>query len=184
MPEKTARPLWTAAEVAAATNGVLHGDDRPIAGVTYDSREIAPGDLFLALKGARDGHAFAAAAFAAGAAAALVEHPVEGGAYVVAPDTLHGLEALGVAARERAPHVKRGAVTGSVGKTSVTQAIKAGLDLAGPAHGSIKSYNNHIGVPLTLARMPVETQRAVFEIGMNAPGEIAPLSRFVAPHAA
>lgn len=184
MPESSARPLWTAAEVAAATNGVLHGDDRPIAGVTYDSREIAPGDLFLALKGARDGHAFAAAAFAAGAAAALVEHPVEGGPCVVAPDTLHGLEALGVAARERAPHVKRGAVTGSVGKTSVTQAIKAGLDLAGPAHGSIKSYNNHIGVPLTLARMPVETQRAVFEIGMNAPGEIAPLSRFVAPHAA
>jgi UDP-N-acetylmuramoyl-tripeptide--D-alanyl-D-alanine ligase len=66
----------------------------------------------------------------------------------------------------------------------VTQAIKAGLDLAGPAHASIKSYNNHIGVPLTLARMPVETRRAVFEIGMNAPGEIAPLSRFVAPHAA
>ncbi|WP_293825402.1 UDP-N-acetylmuramoyl-tripeptide--D-alanyl-D-alanine ligase [uncultured Brevundimonas sp.] len=184
MPESSARPLWTAAEVAAATGGVLNGRDRPIAGVTYDSREIAPGDLFLALKGARDGHAFAAAAFAAGAAAALVEHPVEGGPCVVVPDTLHGLEALGVAARERAPHVKRGAVTGSVGKTSVTQAIKAGLDLAGPAHGSIKSYNNHIGVPLTLARMPVETQRAVFEIGMNAPGEIAPLSRFVAPHAA
>ena len=184
MPEPTARPLWTAAEVAAATGGVLHGDDRPITGVTYNSREIVPGDLFLALKGARDGHEFASAAFAAGAATALVEHPVEGGAYVVVPDTLRGLEALGVAARERAPHVKRGAVTGSVGKTSVTQAIKAGLDLAGPAHGSIKSYNNHIGVPLTLARMPVETQRAVFEIGMNAPGEIAPLSRFVAPHAA
>ena len=184
MPEPTARPLWTAAEVAAATGGVLHGDDRPITGVTYNSREIVPGDLFLALKGARDGHEFASAAFAAGAATALVEHPVEGGAYVVVPDTLRGLEALGVAARERAPHVKRGAVTGSVGKTSVTQAIKAGMDLAGPAHGSIKSYNNHIGVPLTLARMPVETQRAVFEIGMNAPGEIAPLSRFVAPHAA
>ena len=184
MPESSARPLWTAAEVAAAAGGMLHGGDRPIAGVTYDSREIAPGDLFLALKGARDGHAFAAAAFAAGAAAALVEHPVGDGPCVVVPDTLHGLEALGVAARERAPHVKRGAVTGSVGKTSVTQAIKAGLDLAGPAHGSIKSYNNHIGVPLTLARMPVETQRAVFEIGMNAPGEIAPLSRLVAPHAA
>ena len=184
MPDTSARPLWTAAEVAAATGGVLHGDDRPITGVTYNSREIVPGDLFLALKGARDGHEFASAAFAAGAATALVEHPVEGGAYVVVPDTLRGLEALGVAARERAPHVKRGAVTGSVGKTSVTQAIKAGLDLAGPAHGSIKSYNNHIGVPLTLARMPVETQRAVFEIGMNAPGEIAPLSRFVAPHAA
>ena len=184
MPDMPARPLWTAAEVAAATGGVLHGDDRPITGLTYNSREIVPGDLFLALKGARDGHEFAAAAFAAGAAGALVEHPVEGGPCVVVPDTLHGLEALGVAARDRAPHVKRGAVTGSVGKTSVTQAIKAGLDLAGAAHGSIKSYNNHIGVPLTLARMPVETQRAVFEIGMNAPGEIAPLSRFVAPHAA
>ena len=184
MPDMPARPLWTAAEVAAATNGVLHGDDRPITGLTYNSREIVSGDLFLALKGARDGHTFASAAFAAGAACALVEHPVEGGAYVVVPDALHGLEALGVAARDRAPHVKRGAVTGSVGKTSVTQAVKAGLDLAGPAHGSIKSYNNHIGVPLTLARMPVETQRAVFEIGMNAPGEIAPLSRLVAPHAA
>lgn len=184
MPDTIARPLWTAAEVAAATGGVLQGDDRQITGVTYNSREIAPGDLFLALKGARDGHEFAGDAFAAGAAAALVEHPVEGGPCIVVPDTLHGLEALGVAARERAPHVKRGAVTGSVGKTSVTQAIKAGLDLAGPAHGSIKSYNNHIGVPLTLARMPVETQRAVFEIGMNAPDEIAPLSRFVAPHAA
>nr|WP_316627339.1 UDP-N-acetylmuramoyl-tripeptide--D-alanyl-D-alanine ligase [uncultured Brevundimonas sp.] len=184
MPDTSARPLWTAAEVAAATGGVLHGDDRPITGVTYNSREIASGDLFLALKGARDGHQFTADAFAAGAATALVDHPVEGGPCVVVPDTLHGLEALGVAARERAPHVKRGAVTGSVGKTSVTQAIKAGLDLAGPAHGSIKSYNNHIGVPLTLARMPVETRRAIFEIGMNAPGEIAPLSRFVAPHAA
>ena len=184
MPEHSARPLWSAAEVAAATGGVLQGDDRPITGLTYNSREIVPGDLFLALKGERDGHQFASGAFASGAAAALVEHLVEGGPCVVVPDTLRGLEALGVAARERAPHVKRGAVTGSVGKTSVTQAIKAGLDLAGPAHGSIKSYNNHIGVPLTLARMPVETQRAVFEIGMNAPGEIAPLSRFVAPHAA
>ncbi|WP_395942501.1 UDP-N-acetylmuramoyl-tripeptide--D-alanyl-D-alanine ligase [Brevundimonas sp.] len=184
MPDTSARPLWTAAEVAAATGGALHGDDRPITGLTYNSREIVAGDLFLALKGARDGHEFAASAFAAGAAAALVEHAVEGGPYVVVEDTLHGLERLGVAARERAPHVKRGAVTGSVGKTSVTQAIKAGLDLAGPAHASIKSYNNHIGVPLTLARMPVETERAVFEIGMNAPGEIAPLSKFVAPHAA
>ena len=75
-------------------------------------------------------------------------------------------------------------MTGSVGKTSVTQAIKAGLDLAGPAHASVKSFNNHIGVPLTLARMPAHVERAVFEIGMNAPGEIAPLSRMVQPHAA
>ncbi|MDQ7814168.1 Mur ligase family protein, partial [Brevundimonas sp.] len=155
-----------------------------VVGITYNSREIVPGDLFLALKGARDGHDFAAAAFAAGAAGAIVEHPVEGGPSVVVADTLRALEALGVASRERSPQVRRGAVTGSVGKTSVTQAIKAGLDLAGPAHASIKSYNNHIGVPLTLARMPRSTARAVFEIGMNAPGEIAPLSKMVRPHAA
>ncbi len=177
-------PLWTSAEIEQATGGRLSGQAFEVAGVTYDSREIGPGDLFVALKGARDGHDFAAAAFAAGAAAAITERPVEGGPCVVVPDTLRGLEALGVAARERALQVRRGAVTGSVGKTSVTQAIRAGLDLAGPAHGSVKSYNNHIGVPLTLARMPRTVERAVFEIGMNAPGEIAPLSRLVRPHAA
>ena len=183
MPD-TRPPLWTASDIARATGGNLIGADADLGGLTYNSREITPGDLFLALKGARDGHDFAPAAFAAGAACALVEHAVEGGPCIVVPDTLKALEALGVAARDRAPHARRGAVTGSVGKTSVTQAIRAGLDLAGTAHGSIKSYNNHIGVPLTLARMPASTERAVFEIGMNAPGEIAPLSRMVAPHAA
>src|SRR6185369_4860695 len=89
----------------------------------------------------------------------------------------------GAAARDRAPQVKRGAVTGSVGKTSVTQAIMAGLTLAGRAHSSVKSYNNHIGVPLTLARMPADTERAVFEIGMNHADEIVPLSKLVAPQA-
>ncbi|MBI2260041.1 MAG: UDP-N-acetylmuramoyl-tripeptide--D-alanyl-D-alanine ligase [Caulobacterales bacterium] len=182
MPETT--PLWTSAGIEAATGGRLSGAPFEVAGLTYNSREIVPGDLFLALKGARDGHDFAAAAFAAGAAGAITEHPVEGGPSVVVADTLRALEDLGVASRERSPHVLRGAVTGSVGKTSVTQAIKAGLDLAGPAHASIKSYNNHIGVPLTLARMPRSTARAVFEIGMNAPGEIAPLSKMVRPHAA
>ena len=177
-------PLWTSAEIAAATGGRLSGDPFHATGLTYNSREIVPGDLFLALQGARDGHDFAAAAFAAGAMGALTEHAVEGGPSIVVADTLHALEALGAAARDRSPQVRRGAVTGSVGKTSVTQAVKAGLDLAGPAHASIKSYNNHIGVPLTLARMPRATQRAVFEIGMNAPGEIAPLSRMVRPHAA
>lgn len=183
MPDPT-KPLWTAGAVARAVGGRLVGSDADIFGLTYNSREIGPGDLFLALKGARDGHDFAKAAFEAGASCALVEHAVEGGPCIVVEDTLKALEALGVAARERAPQVRRGAVTGSVGKTSVTQAIRAGLDLAGPAHGSIKSYNNHIGVPLTLSRMPADVERAVFEIGMNAPGEIAPLSRFVAPHAA
>ncbi len=91
---------------------------------------------------------------------------------------------MGDAARDRAPLARRGAVTGSVGKTSLTQAIKLGLEMAGPAHGSVKSYNNHIGVPLTLARMPRATRRAVFEIGMNHAEEIRPLSRMVRPHAA
>ena len=182
MPETP--PLWTSAEIESAVGGRLSGDPFEVSGITYNSREIVAGDLFLALKGARDGHEFASAAFAAGAAGALTERPVAGGPSVVVADTLRALEALGVASRERSPQVRRGAVTGSVGKTSVTQAIKAGLDLAGPAHASIKSYNNHIGVPLTLARMPRSTARAVFEIGMNAPGEIAPLSKMVRPHAA
>lgn len=177
----TAR-LWTGSEIAAATGGRLDGPDFAVSGLTYNSREIAPGDLFLAMRGARDGHEFAGQAFAAGATGALVDHRVEGGPQVIVPDTLKGLEALGVAARERA--WLRGAVTGSVGKTSVTQAIRAGLALAGSAHASIKSYNNHVGVPLTLARTPQGTERAVFEIGMNAPGEIAPLARMVRPHAA
>ena len=183
MPESNT-PLWTGEEIAQATGGRLEGGDFDVSGLTYNSREIGPGELFLALKGERDGHDFAASAFAAGASGALVERPVEGGPCIVVPDTLRALEAMGAAARDRAPHVRRGAVTGSVGKTSVTQAIKAGLDLAGPAHASIKSYNNHIGVPLTLARMPATVERAVFEIGMNAPGEIGPLSRMVQPHAA
>ena len=183
MPD-TAAPLWTATDIALAVEGRIEGGVFDASGLTYNSREITTGDLFLALQGARDGHDFAAAAFAAGATGALVERPVDGGPCIVVPDTLKALERLGAAARDRAPHVRRGAVTGSVGKTSVTQAIKAGLDLAGPAHASIKSYNNHIGVPLTLARMPATVERAVFEIGMNAPGEIAPLSRMVQPHAA
>ncbi len=103
---------------------------------------------------------------------------------VMVTDTLVALEKLGVAARDRAPQARRGAVTGSVGKTSVTQAIVTGLKLAGRAHSSVKSYNNHIGVPLTLARMPRDTQRAVFEIGMNHADEITPLTRMVQPHAA
>lgn len=187
MPDPTPPPtvpLWTATDIALATGGRIEGGVFDVHAMTYNSREIAPGDLFLALKGARDGHDFAADAFASGASGALVERPVDGGPCIVVPDTLKALEMLGAAARDRAPQIRRGAVTGSVGKTSVTQAIKAGLDLAGPAHGSIKSYNNHIGVPLTLSRMPAGTERAIFEIGMNAPGEIGPLSRMVQPHAA
>ncbi len=176
-------PLWTSAEIEAATGGRLEGLPFAAMGVSIDSRAIEPGDLFVALAGERDGHDFIAAALERGAAGVLAARPGPG-ARVLAGDTLAALEALGAAARQRAPQARRGAVTGSVGKTSLTQAIKLGLALAGPAHGSVKSYNNHIGVPLTLARMPRETQRAVFEIGMNHAGEIGPLSRLVRPHAA
>jgi UDP-N-acetylmuramoyl-tripeptide--D-alanyl-D-alanine ligase len=179
-----AEPLWTSEEVLAATGGRLAGEGFAATGVTFDTRELQPGDLFVALKGERDGHQFLAQAFEKGAAAALVSRKVAGGPSVQVKDTLKALEALGAYACDRAPQVRRGAVTGSVGKTSVTQAVLAGLKLAGPAHGSVKSFNNHIGVPLTLARMPRETERAVFEIGMNHAGEIAPLSRLVKPHAA
>ena len=176
-----ADPLWTSGEIEQATGGKTDAFFA-VGGVTIDSRDVAPGDLFVALAGVRDGHDFAAAAFAKGAAASLVLRPV-GGPHLVVPDVLKGLEAMGVAARDRCA-AKRCAVTGSVGKTSVTQAIRAGLALAGRAHSSVKSYNNHIGVPLTLARMPRDTERAVFEIGMNHAGEIEPLARMVAPDVA
>jgi UDP-N-acetylmuramoyl-tripeptide--D-alanyl-D-alanine ligase len=176
-----AEPLWTSDEIAAATGGRLVGAPFAVNGVSIDTRSIAQGDLFVALAGVRDGHEFVGQALGAGAAGALVSQPGEGSAVVV-EDTLKALERLGEAARDRARQVRRGAVTGSVGKTSVTQAVRAGLILAGKAHSSVKSYNNHIGVPLTLARMPRDTERAVFEIGMNHADEIAPLSRFVRPH--
>jgi UDP-N-acetylmuramoyl-tripeptide--D-alanyl-D-alanine ligase len=176
-------PLWTSAGIEAATGGRLDGGAFAATGVSIDSRSLEPGDLFVALAGERDGHEFIEGALARGAAGVLASRPGPG-PRVLVPDTLAGLEALGVAARERATDCRRGAVTGSVGKTSLTQAIRLGLELAGPAHGSVKSYNNHIGVPLTLARMPAATRRAVFEIGMNHAEEIRPLARMVRPHAA
>ena len=176
-----AEPLWTSDEILQACGGLLQGRGFEATGVSFDTRSLEAGDLFVALKGERDGHAFAREAFKRGAVGALTSQPIEG-PHIEVPDTLAGLERLGAAARRRSP-ARRGAVTGSVGKTSVTQAVKAGLELAGRAHGSVKSYNNHIGVPLILARMPRDTERAVFEIGMNHSGEIDPLSRLVQPHA-
>jgi UDP-N-acetylmuramoyl-tripeptide--D-alanyl-D-alanine ligase len=176
--------LWTAEEIARAVEGgVVAGGGFGATGVSIDTRTLEPGDLFVALAGARDGHEFVEQAMAKGAAGALVARDV-GKPAVVVPDTFRALERLGEAARARAAQARRGAVTGSVGKTSVTQAVMAGLILAGRAHSSVKSYNNHIGVPLTLARMPRDTERAVFEIGMNHADEIRPLSRMVRPHAA
>jgi UDP-N-acetylmuramoyl-tripeptide--D-alanyl-D-alanine ligase len=178
-----AEPLWTSDEIVAATGGALSGAAFAATRVSIDTRTLEPGDLFVALAGERDGHEFVAAARQRGAAGILASRPTEEAAVIV-PDTLKALEQLGVAARDRAPQARRGAVTGSVGKTSVTQAIRAGLGRAGRAHGSVKSYNNHIGVPLTLARMPRDTERAVFEIGMNHADEITPLVRMVQPHVA
>jgi UDP-N-acetylmuramoyl-tripeptide--D-alanyl-D-alanine ligase len=177
-----AEPLWTSEEILAATGGRLAGAPFVATGVSIDTRALAPGDLFVALAGIRDGHEFVEAAMQAGAAGALASQPVAAPAVMVG-ETLKALERLGEVARARAPQVRRGAVTGSVGKTSVTQAIRAGLARAGRAHSSVKSYNNHIGVPLTLARMPRDAERAVFEIGMNHEGEISPLVRMVRPHA-
>ncbi len=177
-----AEPLWTSSEICTATGGLLQGAEFEVAGVSIDTRTLEPGDLFVALKGERDGFVYARDAFERGAAGALTYQPVEG-PHIEVEDTLVALERMGVVARMRSPAL-RGAVTGSVGKTSVTQAIKTALELAGPAHGSVKSYNNHVGVPLTLARMPKGTRRAVFEIGMNHAGEIEPLARMVEPHAA
>lgn len=175
-------PLWTSAEIAKATGGQAVGADFEVFGLSIDTRSIDKGDLFIALAGVRDGHEFVEQALAKGAAGSLASRPVAGSAVRV-PDVLAGLEQMGVAARDRAGSALRGAITGSVGKTSLTQAVSKGLAKAGRSHASIKSYNNHIGVPLTLARMPRDTERAVFEIGMNHAGEIDPLTRMVRPHA-
>jgi UDP-N-acetylmuramoyl-tripeptide--D-alanyl-D-alanine ligase len=153
-------------------------------GVSIDTRSLQPGDLFVALKDVRDGHDFVPNAFAAGAAAALVSRDVLGGKPgLLVDDVLVGLEKLGLAARARNSGVSA-AVTGSVGKTSVKEMLARIFRAAGRAHWSDKSFNNHWGVPLTLARMPRDTERAIFEIGMNTPGEIAPRSKMVRPHIA
>jgi UDP-N-acetylmuramoyl-tripeptide--D-alanyl-D-alanine ligase len=153
--------------------------------VTFDSREVGPGDLFVAMPGTvHDGHKFVDAAFASGAAGALVSQPVNG-PHVLVEDVFAALQALGQAARERSTATIFG-ITGSVGKTSTKEALYAALDRnrPGKVHRSVKSYNNHTGVPLSLARMPRDADYAVLEMGMNNKGEIAALTRQVRPHVA
>lgn len=176
--------LWTAQDIAAATGGTASGDFA-VGGVAFDSREVGPGDLFIAMKGeATDGHRFVDGAFAQGAAGAIVSTPVAH-PHVLVSDTTAALNALGVAARARTS-ARIAGVTGSVGKTSTKEALAAALGRAnrGPVHRSVKSYNNHTGVPLSLSRMPAETHFGVFEMGMNHAGEIAALTRLVRPHVA
>jgi len=176
--------LWSSAEIAAATGGAASATFEA-SGVTFDSREVGPGDLFLALTGeTTDGHRFLDQAFDRGAAGAVVSrdtpHP-----HVRVADTFAALEALGKAARARTA-AKIIGVTGSVGKTGTKEALFAALarSPAKKAHRSVKSYNNHTGVPLSLARMPADTDYGVFEMGMNHPGELAHLTTLVRPHVA
>ncbi|WP_373356642.1 UDP-N-acetylmuramoyl-tripeptide--D-alanyl-D-alanine ligase [Pseudoroseicyclus sp. CXY001] len=178
--------LWTAAEATAATGGEVRGR-WTAGGVSIDTRTLKPGDLFIALKDARDGHEFVAAALEKGAAAAMVSHVPEGvpseAPLLIVPDVLAGLTALGAAGRARS-RARVAAITGSVGKTSTKEMLRAALAGQGRVHAAEASYNNHWGVPLTLARMPRETDFAILEIGMNHPGEIAPLARLARPHVA
>ncbi|MBI1394082.1 MAG: UDP-N-acetylmuramoyl-tripeptide--D-alanyl-D-alanine ligase [Alphaproteobacteria bacterium] len=204
---QAASPLWTAYEVAAATGGALCArpsasasafapsegagawiaEEWTAAGISIDTRSLRAGDIFVALKAARDGHEFLDAAFRAGASAALVdtigESAPRDAPLVVVEDALAGLTRLATAARRR-NFGKRVAITGSAGKTSTKEMMRTVFSGFGEAHAADKSLNNHIGVPLTLARMPLRADFGVFEIGMNHAGEITPLVRLVQPHVA
>ncbi|PLX36496.1 MAG: UDP-N-acetylmuramoylalanyl-D-glutamyl-2, 6-diaminopimelate--D-alanyl-D-alanine ligase [Hyphomicrobiales bacterium] len=184
-------PLWNFEAFAAACAGEVHGGGgQPVTGISIDSRTIAPGEAFFAIKGDRfDGHDFVAKAFENGAGVAVVAADrlaglgnIVGGKLVIAvDDPLKALQRLGVASRERSG-AKVIAVTGSVGKTGTKEMLRTTLEPSGKVHASVASFNNHWGVPLTLARMPADCDFAVFEIGMNHPGEITPLVAMVHPH--
>jgi UDP-N-acetylmuramoyl-tripeptide--D-alanyl-D-alanine ligase len=182
------RPLWTGAELIAATGGTL---DRSFdaTGVSIDTRTVQPGDLFIALQGeGRDGHDFVAQALANGAAGAMV-HRDPGAdmgpdaALLRVDDTLAALARLGGFARNRFAG-RLVAVTGSVGKTTTKEMLRAVLGAFGPTHAAVASYNNHWGLPLTLARTPLAADWCIAEIGMNHAGEIAPLAALARPHVA
>ena len=182
--------LWTSQEIAAATGGTCTGA-WTASGISIDTRTVQNGDLFVALKGPTfDGHEFVGAALKAGAAGVLVHQPVSDldsdnshTRAVVVKDTFAALENLGRAARARTK-AKIVAVTGSVGKTSTKEALRAALSAQGPTSATLGNLNNHWGVPVSLARMPRESAFGVFELGMNHPGEIAPLSKQVRQHVA
>jgi UDP-N-acetylmuramoyl-tripeptide--D-alanyl-D-alanine ligase len=182
--------LWSEAELIAAFRAAPSAPlSSAVGGISIDSRTLEPGDLFFAIRGdAHDGHDHVARAFEAGAAAAVVSRErapqlaALGAAFAV-EDTLNAMERLGVAARARST-AKIVAVTGSVGKTTVKEMLRAMLTACGATHASAASYNNHWGVPLTLARMPANARFGVFEMGMNHAGEIVPLTRMTRPHVA
>ena len=183
-------PLWSGLGLVAALDARVSGTPPlAVSGISIDTRSVKGGELFFAIAGeTRDGHDFVRAAFAAGAAAAVVDedHAVALSGlpclYVV-DDVLRALERLGTAARDRSA-ARVVAVTGSVGKTTVKEAMRLVMADAGPTHASVASFNNHWGVPLTLARLPAEARFGVFEIGMNHAGEITPLVAMVRPQIA
>jgi UDP-N-acetylmuramoyl-tripeptide--D-alanyl-D-alanine ligase len=178
--------LWSAADIAAATGGKAQGD-WSVGGVAIDSRSVQPGELFIALRGPNhDGHDFVAQALARGAAAMVHRAPAGLAAdarLLLVDDTMAALTALGHAGRRRS-RARIAAITGSVGKTGSKEALRLALGEQAPTHASVASYNNHWGVPLSLARAPHSTAFAVYELGMNAPGEIGALARMVRPHVA
>ncbi|MDP3784272.1 MAG: UDP-N-acetylmuramoyl-tripeptide--D-alanyl-D-alanine ligase, partial [Sphingopyxis sp.] len=177
-------PLWTARAIAAATGGEA-SSDFTVHGVAFDSREVTTSDLFVAMRGeATDGHKFIDKAIAAGAAGVVCESTIDH-PHVRVADSAAALNALGTASRARS-HGRIIGVTGSAGKTGTKEALFAALDRfrPGKAHRSVKSYNNHVGVPLSLARMPSTADFGVFEMGMNHFGELAELTRMVRPHVA
>ncbi len=184
-------PLWTWDAFEDALGGAAVGAAvAAISGISIDSRTIKPGEAFFAIRGdAFDGHDFVDDALAAGAAVAVVSaewrdhNPAHRGPVIVVPQVLAALERLGRAARARSD-AKIIAVTGSVGKTGTKEALRRALAPSGEVHAAVASFNNHWGVPLTLARMPQSAAFGVFEIGMNHPGEITPLVAMVRPHVA
>lgn len=181
-------PLWTRDDAVRATGGQPLGRGWGASGVVIDSRAVRAGDLFAALPGERvDGHEFVAQALKAGAAAALVSRRPDGLAedapLLLVDNVLAGLAALGRAARDRST-ARIAAVTGSVGKTGSKEMLAAALAAYGPTQASQGNLNNHIGAPLSLARLAPSAGYAVFELGMNHPDEIRPLTRLVRPHVA
>ncbi|MBN9582850.1 MAG: UDP-N-acetylmuramoylalanyl-D-glutamyl-2,6-diaminopimelate--D-alanyl-D-alanine ligase [Afipia sp.] len=184
------QPLWTSAAMAQAMRATVRGAlPQDVTGISIDSRTLTPGDAYFAILGdVHDGHAFVDAALANGAALAVVAQAqadsfAPDARLLIVDDVLAALVALGCAARARLTGQVI-AVTGSVGKTSTKEALRAVLGAQGETHASVASFNNHWGVPLTLARCPASAQFAIFEIGMNHAGEITPLVKMVRPHVA
>lgn len=185
--------LWTVGEIVEATGGVCSsgeaGYDIAIGSVSIDSRTIEDGGLYVAIQGvSQDGHLYVGASFAKGAHAALVKRGYKpedgvvskGGVLIFVDDTLQAMEDLGRAARNRTKG-KIIAVTGSAGKTGTKEALREMCEALGKTHASVKSFNNHWGVPLSLARMPRDCEFGIFEVGMNHAGEISPLSKMIRP---